>query len=142
MTDHGRRDLISSWLDGRLSAEESARLEQDLLHSRAARDEFRAWADLDSLLVQQAEAGQNNSGQNNSNHTGQSAQVAMPAVRQPWWIAAAAGSAAAVIATAGDARARIFYQRTTTQTPKKNRSTARAAASSSRPAASVPPPTI
>ena len=62
MTDHGRRDLISSWLDGRLSAEESARLEQDLLHSRAARDEFRAWADLDSLLVQQAEAGQNNSG--------------------------------------------------------------------------------
>ena len=98
MTDHGRRDLISSWLDGRLSAEESARLEQDLLHSRAARDEFRAWADLDSLLVQQAEAGQNNSGQNNSNNNGQSAQVAMPAVRQPWWIAAAAGSAAAVIA--------------------------------------------
>ena len=69
MTDHGRRELISSWLDGRLSAEESARLEQDLLHSRAARDEFRAWADLDSLLVQQAEAGQNNSGQNNSNNT-------------------------------------------------------------------------
>ena len=98
MTDHGRRDLISSWLDGRLSAEESARLEQDLLHSRAARDEFRAWADLDSLLVQQAEAGQNNSGQNNSNNNGQSAQVAMPAVRQPWWIAAAAGSAAAVLA--------------------------------------------
>ena len=98
MTDHGRRDLISSWLDGRLSAEESARLEQDLLHSRAARDEFRAWADLDSLLVQQAEAGQNNSGQNNSNNAGQSAQVAMPGVRRPWWIAAAAGSAAAVLA--------------------------------------------
>ena len=96
MTDHGRRDLISSWLDGRLSAEESARLEQDLLHSREARDEFRAWADLDSLLVQQAEAGQNN-----SNHAGQvarSAQVAMPGVGRPWWIAAAAGSAAAVIA--------------------------------------------
>ena len=82
MTDHGRRDLISSWLDGRLSAEESARLEEELLHSRAARDEFRAWADLDSLLVQQAEAGQNNSGQ--------AAQVAMPEVRRPWWIAAAA----------------------------------------------------
>jgi hypothetical protein len=100
MTDHGRRELISSWLDGRLSAEESARLEQDLLHSRAARDEFRAWADLDSLLVQQAEAGQNNSGQNNSNNAGQSAQVAMPGVRRPWWIAAAAGSAAAVLAMA------------------------------------------
>jgi len=93
MTDHGRRDLISSWLDGRLSAEESARLEQDLLHSRAARDEFRAWADLDSLLVQQAEAGQNN-----SNNAELEAQVAMPGVRRPWWIAAAAGSAAAVIA--------------------------------------------
>ena len=99
MTDHGRRELISSWLDGRLSAEESARLEQDLLHSRAARDEFRAWADLDSLLVQQAEAGQDNSGQNNSNNAGQSSQVAMPGVRRPWWIAAAAGSAAAVLAT-------------------------------------------
>ena len=103
MTDHGRRELISSWLDGRLSAEESARLEQDLLHSRAARDEFRAWADLDSLLVQQAEAGQNNSGQDNSgqdnsNNAEHASQVAMPGVHRPWWIAAAAGSAAAVIA--------------------------------------------
>ena len=56
MSDGSRQELFSAWIDGRISADDSARLEAELRGSREARDEFRTWAVLDSLLVEQSVA--------------------------------------------------------------------------------------
>ena len=56
MSQAKRSQLYSAWLDGRLSAEDSSGLDRELRGSREARDEFRAWAMLDNLMVEQAVA--------------------------------------------------------------------------------------
>jgi ferric-dicitrate binding protein FerR (iron transport regulator) len=56
MSDTNRNELFSTWLDGRLSAADSSRLDRELRGSREARDEFRTWAMLHTLLTDQAAA--------------------------------------------------------------------------------------
>ena len=46
--------LISGWLDGRLTADESALLQQELRENAAARVEFRRWTELDAALREQS----------------------------------------------------------------------------------------
>jgi hypothetical protein len=47
--------LITEWLDGRLTEQDSAELQELLRTSREARDEFRRWTHLDAMLCEQAE---------------------------------------------------------------------------------------
>ena len=52
-TDHDR--LIAAWLDGRITEEESAQLQQLLRDSVEVRREFVQYASLDSMLREQAD---------------------------------------------------------------------------------------
>jgi hypothetical protein len=51
----GLQRLISEWLNGRLTEQDSAELQEHLRTSREARDEFRRWTQLDVMLCEQAE---------------------------------------------------------------------------------------
>lgn len=49
--------LISAWLDGRITEEESARLQEMLRNSEEARAEFRRWSQLDAALREESGRG-------------------------------------------------------------------------------------
>jgi len=57
MSDDALHRLISAWLDGRITEDDSSAIQEMLRSSKAARDEFSRWTQLDAALRETTERG-------------------------------------------------------------------------------------